>query len=630
MIVGQQRLWGFEECSGFMNLDKDNRSRSQHDSAVARTTACPLAVAASVRRACATVIVNADDWGRNVETTDRILDCILCGAVSSTSGMVFMEDSERAACLAREHYIDVGLHLNLTTPFSAPHCSSRLMEEQQKISRFLRSNRLAPAIYHLGLSSSFEYVVKAQLEEFERIYGVQPGRIDGHHHMHLCANVLFQGLLPHGTIVRKNFSFGSGEKSYANRIYRKLQDRILARHHRTSDFFFYPILSDRARWRKILDLAQHFNVEIETHPANCDEYEFLVKGELLSYGANVAVSRGYFLRSSDFFARVGSGDAVVTADCEPEPGVRNEVMDAGSPQRIPHISVCICTYKRPLPLKRLLSDLNGQHTEGLFTYSVVVADNDEATSAEAAVAEIQAGSAVPLKYCVEPRRGIAMARNKVIANAEGEFVALIDDDEFPTASWLLTLFKTFRRYSVDGVLGPVRRHFEEAPPAWLEKSKLYDRSIPSTGVEVDWREARTGNALLKRDLFAGDPVPFRPEFKTGEDRDFFRRKMAGGRVFVWSAEAEVFEVIPPARWKRMYYVRKALLQGASAALQPSCGAMNIAKSVIAVPIYGVALPLALLAGQQHFMTILVKLCDHAGKLLYLMGINPIREEYVSE
>jgi hypothetical protein len=27
---------------------------------------------------------------------------------------------------------------------------------------------------------------------------------------------------------------------------------------------------------------------------------------------------------------------------------------------------------------------------------------------------------------------------------------------------------------------------------------------------------------------------------------------------------------------------------------------------------------------------MVKICDHSGKLLMLMGINPIREEYVSE
>ena len=48
-------------------------------------------------------------------------------------------------------------------------------------------------VYHPGLASSFEYVVKAQLEEYERLYGAPANRVDGHHHMHLCANVVKPG-----------------------------------------------------------------------------------------------------------------------------------------------------------------------------------------------------------------------------------------------------------------------------------------------------------------------------------------------------------------------------------------------------------------------------------------------------
>ena len=59
----------------------------------------------------------------------------------------------------------------------------------------------------LAVDSGRAYVVKAQLEEFERLYGRAPNRIDGHHHAHLCANVVLAGLLPAGTIVRRNFSF---------------------------------------------------------------------------------------------------------------------------------------------------------------------------------------------------------------------------------------------------------------------------------------------------------------------------------------------------------------------------------------------------------------------------------------
>ena len=65
------------------------------------------------------LIVNADDWGRDQVTTDRTLDCFVCGALSSVSAMVFMEDSERAAAVALERGIDAGLHLNLSTRFTA-------------------------------------------------------------------------------------------------------------------------------------------------------------------------------------------------------------------------------------------------------------------------------------------------------------------------------------------------------------------------------------------------------------------------------------------------------------------------------------------------------------------------------
>ena len=303
-----------------------------------------------------------------------------------------------------------------------------------------------------------------------------------------------------------------------------------------------------------------------------------------------------------------------------------------SPQEkaVPHICVCICTYKRPEPLKRLLSELNRQQTGNMFTYSIVVADNDAAMSAEATVAELSPASPVPLKYYSQPKRGIALTRNKVLENAEGDYLALIDDDEFPIPEWLLTLLKVCQDYQVDGVLGPVIRHFDEVPPAWLEKSDFYVRPVRSTGMRVDWNESRTSNVLLSRKVILGDPAPFRAEFRAGEDQDFFRRKSEDGNEFIWSAEAIVYEVIPPARWKRSYLLKRALLQGACETLLPRCRAASIGKSILAVPLYTAALPVMLLFGQRHFMTLLEKLFYHAGKLLMSIGINPIREEYISD
>jgi hypothetical protein len=63
--------------------------------------------------------------------------------------------------------------------------------------------------------------------------------------MHLCANVLWQGLLPAGTLVRRNFSFHPGEKS---------------------------------RWN-----------EVETHPVDAREFAFLAGGEVFRWAEGISL-----------------------------------------------------------------------------------------------------------------------------------------------------------------------------------------------------------------------------------------------------------------------------------------------------------------------------------------------------
>jgi predicted glycoside hydrolase/deacetylase ChbG (UPF0249 family) len=242
------------------------------------------------------LIINADDWGRDRENTDRILECAFHGAVSSVSGMVFMKDSARAAAIARDREIDTGLHLNFTTPFSVVSCPTKLIEHQHRICKHLMRHRLAPLVYHPGLVRSFEYVVSSQLNEFCRLYGTAPKRIDGHHHMHLCANVLFDGLLPEGTIARRNFFFLRGEKSVANRMYRELIDRKLARRCRLADFLFSLAPTEPAtRLQRIFSYASQYFVEVETHPVNPQEFRFLAGGEVFRRIGDLDIADSYCL-----------------------------------------------------------------------------------------------------------------------------------------------------------------------------------------------------------------------------------------------------------------------------------------------------------------------------------------------
>jgi chitin disaccharide deacetylase len=247
------------------------------------------AMVATPPTAAGLLIVNADDWGRDPRTTQMMHDCVRRGSVSSVSAMVFMEDSERAAEVALKEGIDAGLHLNFTTPFTG-NPGSPLIAQQEKLTRYLRRHRLAQVMYHPGLKDAFAWVVKAQIDEYRRLYGVEPHAVDGHHHMHLCENVIAQQLIPAGALVRRNFSFQPGEKGGVNRAYRAFIDRRLERRHKTVDFLFNLNPLHPERLGRIFELARESVVELETHPAESAEYRFLMDGELFRRAAQIRLA----------------------------------------------------------------------------------------------------------------------------------------------------------------------------------------------------------------------------------------------------------------------------------------------------------------------------------------------------
>jgi glycosyltransferase involved in cell wall biosynthesis len=288
----------------------------------------------------------------------------------------------------------------------------------------------------------------------------------------------------------------------------------------------------------------------------------------------------------------------------------------------PHISVCVCTYKRAALLPDLIRAIETQRTDGQFTYEVIVADNDVARSAESIVQQLARAATIPISYCLEPEMNIALARNAAVARATGDFVVFIDDDEVPTSDWLYELLTTQAAYSADAVLGPVVSRFQQKPPAWVTKGGFFDRPRHPTGHLVQWPEARTGNVLLVRKSMERLKPPFRPQFGSGgEDVDFFRRLAEQGGVLVWSNEAVAYELVPPYRCTRRFLAGRALLRGSNFPKQSGQRARNVLKSLIAVPCYTVALPVLALIGHHMFIAYAMKLLEHSSRLLSLAGVQ---------
>ncbi len=229
-------------------------------------------------RADGLLIVNADDWGAFRAGTDAIESCFEAGAISSASAMVHMADSRRAASIASQRERPIGLHLNLTQEFDAPHVPGPVGERQRRLlGHFsdLRRRRWLlsadPRVHRLVRSA-----IEDQLEEFHRLYGRAPTHVDSHHHVHVCPDVFLSRAMAPGLRVRQTLSPppGAGPGNPA----RRLKHGVLAWRFITTDRFWRARETSGAGSVPIATAVEHARrepVEVMVHPSFPDELEAL-------------------------------------------------------------------------------------------------------------------------------------------------------------------------------------------------------------------------------------------------------------------------------------------------------------------------------------------------------------------
>lgn len=217
----------------------------------------------------------------------------------------------------------------------------------------------------------------------------------------------------------------------------------------------------------------------------------------------------------------------------------------------PLVSVCVCTYKRPMLLAKLLDSLASQAIEDNFTYEVVVVDNDKTGSARVVAEAAQKRyPGLALTYAIEHIQGISYARNRTVALGRGEFLAFIDDDEQASPRWLFNLFETMNRHQADAVFGPVLAEYPPGTSKWMIKSRLFERPRYANGTRLTSSDGRTGNALVGAEWATRrKPAPFDSQLahSGGEDYDFFKWMASEGGRLVWSDTATVSEIVPQQR-----------------------------------------------------------------------------------
>jgi glycosyltransferase involved in cell wall biosynthesis len=209
------------------------------------------------------------------------------------------------------------------------------------------------------------------------------------------------------------------------------------------------------------------------------------------------------------------------------------------------ISVIIPTHRRRELLTGALASVSAQEHAPL---EVLVVDDVPEESTRAAVEAAAASCSYPIRYLVnaEPRRGAITSRNLAAAQARGEVLAFLDDDDLWERSYLASVVDRF----TDGVptvcLAPIRSvdHHTLEPIA-------PDTHPPTSYDRTDFLVANAG-ALCSN--LAVSAIAFRqvggfdPSVHGSADKDLFMRLLEAQVRYVRLPSPPVLWRTHPHQW----------------------------------------------------------------------------------
>src|SRR5205085_3185164 len=132
-------------------------------------------------------------------------------------------------------------------------------------------------------------------------------------------------------------------------------------------------------------------------------------------------------------------------------------------------SVVIATYNRADELPRTLQSLAA--VEVPEPWEVLIVDNNSKDNTREVVREAQKTFPVPLHYLQETQQGRSAALNTGIKAAQGEIIAVTDDDVRLEPNWLTNAEEALKRLDCDYLGGKALPLWGGERPSWIPEAR---------------------------------------------------------------------------------------------------------------------------------------------------------------
>jgi glycosyltransferase involved in cell wall biosynthesis len=240
------------------------------------------------------------------------------------------------------------------------------------------------------------------------------------------------------------------------------------------------------------------------------------------------------------------------------------------------ITVAIPTYNGSQRIPQVLEKLRKQTEIKNLTWEVIIIDNNSNDDTVKVVQEYQDKNFLPvsLKYYFESQQGLAYARKRAIKEAQGEFVAFLDDDNFPYPNWIAEAVSFGKKYPQAGAYnGQIYGKYQSKPPENFDRLENY-LAIRKHGekpllFEPDKLRLPPGAGLVVRKQAWTESVPPTSKligrvgnFKiSGEDYEVLLYLHKAGWEIWYNPAMEIEHYIPSSRLERQYLFTVAMANG---------------------------------------------------------------------
>jgi glycosyltransferase involved in cell wall biosynthesis len=229
----------------------------------------------------------------------------------------------------------------------------------------------------------------------------------------------------------------------------------------------------------------------------------------------------------------------------------------------PAYSVILCTHNHADRLERTLADLAALKPPQA-PWEFLIIDNGCTDGTPALLARHAWPTGWNVRIVREEQLGLSNARNRGIAEARGDYVIFMDDDETADPDWLCAYERLIRDKDPDAFGGRICVLFEDIRPAWLADELLgflgeLNRAESIAPLTQPGTSFFGGNFGFRKSVCSAighfDAMLGRKgsDNTGGEEVEFYRRLLDAGFKVWWTPEAVIHHRIQAAKLERSYF-----------------------------------------------------------------------------